>query len=362
MMSTRCRAALACAALVLLNGCGGGGSADAETAPSGPEVPLAITAASGPQAMALTLGLAESALMLGHAAREEVAEARRTMPAGTARPCPSGGLREGTLDDRDASGGVTAGDVLRLRYTNCWLPWVVGVASGDLVIEVETSARSDGVAGRVSFGSGLRLSEPGATADIIVGGEFRFDAYAARLDSAMRVSAVDRAALVVGQRAGRTTVEERLRRFDIRKALDLRTARYEWRAEVQHASGTLGGLVEVTTEEALTGWAGAVPDTGRVRLIGARDTSAELRAQGLPARIIATVLVDADGNGTADATDQLDWTTALAGYVFWAEGAAPPNLWTTNVYPSFGVQLPDFRLIQDASAPPVRLPLQPSIT
>jgi len=116
-----------------------------------------------------------------YALGKAIAAASRRYPLDTISgtlPCPSGGLIEITLDDRDNSKGPSAGDVLTAKFNNCREDPFSQI-KGDFSVNIASYAQPV-ISGLFRFNQ-LTLSDPDGT--IAVNGQASID-YAVSLDSA----------------------------------------------------------------------------------------------------------------------------------------------------------------------------------
>jgi hypothetical protein len=311
-----------CAFSVVVSACGGGGGEGTPPTPPavGAEAPLVIGLSSGKDVAIWAVAISETALVMGQFAFDE-ASAWRGAPGSI--QCSNGGSKSATLQDRDGSGTLSNGDVLTVTFVSCWHPLLASALDGSVEILIEPSVRPDGRAGRLNFGaSPLRLSNGAGQLEGQLGGSLRFDGHAVRMSSSMAVRADGAADLAFTLIDGGASVVERLRGFSFTKALSLVSARYEVTLAGQLASTVLGGRVEIGTDAALAGWMGAVPEAGRISVMGTSSSSVRLAATKTSAgEFVTDVVVAASGVDTSAGV--FDWVDAASGYFFWAQGAVP---------------------------------------
>jgi hypothetical protein len=239
--------------------------------------------------------------------------------------CPAGGLREAILTDADGSNSVTPGDRLSLRLSNCYVPLLKSALTGSVDIRVGTAAASEGRAGELRVtSSGLRATS-GSTQEITFFGGLAFDGAVRDDDTEMAISPLPGTDLALAFDTANRRVTERLQPTALQHRMNLLTARYTLSATATLQSEALNGQVVLTTIDSLGGWATAVPDAARLRLAGRGGSSLTVLPQIEGNANQASVRIDADGNGVAEAQSLLYWGDIFDGYLWWPQARPRPG-------------------------------------
>jgi hypothetical protein len=212
--------------------------------------------------------LASAALML-QLAQFGVDVVQRVAAPGASAPaairCAGSGTLTLTLDDRDRSGGVSAGDIVSAVMARCGVPVLQRAATGTLRVEVlsgSPAATEPGLSARLSLGDGVVLGAAFGTPyrattalpEATLLGSLEVRHMASDTAATLRASSSAADDLRMGALLWRKLAVERVVRYD--------DASITSTASMVLFTGNLGGQVQVSTPQPLTGDLNSQPTSG----------------------------------------------------------------------------------------------------
>jgi hypothetical protein len=335
---------LAVATVVLgawaLAGCGGGGGGGgSEGVPpvvSGPQ-PLQLTAQNLADVTANGVGVGESVLLIGQLAAD-VGSRLRTPGAGltSTQTCPNGGLMIVTVQDRDGSGGFTAGDRLVAEMRDCGVATLSTVLAGTVTVDFTTAdaAPSEALRGSIDLGNpGVSFSDasgpiPGVT--VRLAGTLGFQWSRSDLATSLRVLSTTADDLRAVASGGGQVITESYRSLDLARNLRYDDARTSTTLAMRIESEALGGVVTMSTPLPLKSYLNTYPDDGRVELRGAGTGVIRVKPHFVTASEQFDAELDTNGDGTADTTNAYRWLDVAEGFLWWDGVTALP--WNSQPY------------------------------
>jgi hypothetical protein len=334
-----------------LAGCGGGGGGDAPAAPPAPPSGMSATlgASNANTAAKLATGLAENSLLMAQLAADELRDQAARGGQAASVPCAASGTRDTFFDDRDASGGLTAGDHLQVQYSACAVTMLEGQISGTVDITLAAPALvspSGAWAGELQAQSPLQIvhaSQASGQPDTSrMQGGLHFESQMNKDGVDLRVgpAATDDLQWQVPN-ADTPPTTERIVNPKLGKQLDYVKARGRVDIQFTLQSEALDGNVTVASSSGgVTGWIGRLPDTGAIRITaagagagtGAGAGSVSVKAQSADGTRDADLAVDGDGNGVVESTTDLPWDQLAHGFLWWAQGLVPLSTSGSSAY------------------------------
>lgn len=301
--------------LALLPGCGGGGESQAfvpaPPAPASTEVTL--TAGNYQDAAARTMSVANTtyayARMAVHVVDDLLNVPLETFPIFN---CAGGGLKTLDLTDKNQDTSLDPGDAVRLRWDHCRENGLT--TTGEVRVELTDATQIPG--GReytiaitvsnlelISDAAGV----PTVTTSLVMPVDYT---RTATTDHTVISGAVFTAGAIAGDTATADLYVDYLQ--------DSAAQTYSFSTHGTVNSGALGGIVGFITPLAFTGVIGEYPSAGNVSITGNANSVVRLAKEGSAAADPASVLVtvDANGDGTLDASNTIAWSTVVPSELF----------------------------------------------
>lgn len=321
--------------LAALAGCGGGGGGGGGSADGGTGTtnPAATALALTPQNMGTVaypvLSVAELGLQLGQLAVEAV---RRFQPTGSAlslrESCANGGIWTATVQDGNGDGRLSTGDRLVIEWRDCGVP-LMGVAlAGRATVDLGgiDLVPTEGLRGSLIIGSdGLSLQDTSANVSRRqrVAGSLAFAWTAGPASTALRVTSSGADDLTLQVADGTRSLTDAYRRLDLGKTVRFDLGRTITTLALRVDSERLGGSLSLSTPAALQSDLNTYPETGRLELRGAGTAVVRLSPNFVTDSPLYQLALDANDDGTPEATLAQRWLDAVRNHLFW-DGVRTP--------------------------------------
>lgn len=284
----------------LLAACGGGGGSDPGAAPpppppaapapppaSGTNTRVAFTADNAGRVAGYPLWASEHALRLGQALGLEAEQLRASPSADTSGTCGSTGTYRREWSDVDGSGGLSAGDVIRITYDRCSRFNLLYRAQGTAAIEVRSLEPTGAAVLHLVFaGDGM-----GVEADVLdprqvnisVTGRSRLELLRSATRYGLVMGGGPDDELVLNA-PGWSFAADRMTAFRLEKTQHWDEARTVLNLQMIYTCPELGGEFEVSTPTPLRAWLNVLPEPfagqGRIEMQGARGDVVRLKVVG----------------------------------------------------------------------------------
>ena len=311
---------IASVALAACGGGGGGGSSPAPTpAPTPTPTPISITADNAQDAVLVGTSFIEGTLQVTGLATE-ILQSVEADPTAPSTACSNGGTIDFTFSDNDQDGAPSPGDTIRASFSNCRTVELNAVASGDLLLTLDTPTQQSGpedryYRGRIDASSLVITADIGGT--VTIGGEIAFTLDDELFTETTRASGdLDFEVTFMGQ-----TVTESVSNFSVERTLLFDEARYSVTASGQITSELLDGTLtyDPTT---LSGFLNTFPDAGRIRVLGAGSSAEALAGVDADTRV-AVIQYDTGSGGVTEQMRRPGWTEFVEGFVWWYRDESP---------------------------------------
>ena len=317
-------------ALLLLSACGGGdggGAGGGNTPPPQPSQvpPPATPAPSGPLALTESNVAEATSLVMRQIEHTHVAAesmlltadvlASRNVPS-TTIACAGNVMAQLSNADRDGSGNVSRGDILRMQFTAC-----TGL-NRDTTMVIAAADRAAGtIEGSVTF---AESTDAGARTE----GTFYLESHFnhSTLELTETISDID---VTVASGGANASVS------DAESVRHLHDNIYRISLSGSANSPALGGELTFTTVTPFSGNFGAVPTSGELQLAGGAS-----RARIKPATDSAfrddhfAYETDATGTGTYSAVRHGRWASAVVGLIFCWDANTRPQVTSLSIGPA----------------------------
>ena len=226
--------------------------------------------------------------------------------------CAGGGLKTLDLTDKNQDTSLDPGDAVRLRWDHCKENGLT--TTGEVRVELTDAMQIPG--GRdytiaitvsnlemISDSAGI----PTVTASLVMPVHYT---RTATTDHTLIDGAAFTSGAIAGDPGAATLYLDYLQ--------DGAAQTYSFSTRGSLNSSALGGIVDFTTPVAFTGVIGEYPSAGTVSITGNASSVARLAEEGSAAADPATVLVtvDANGDGTPDASHSLAWSSVVPSALF----------------------------------------------
>jgi hypothetical protein len=302
---------------------------------------LVLSADNANTAAGQGLGVAESLLMAGQLAADELRVVARSGRAALQNVCSNGGLVSYSWRDTDGNGRLGVGDEVSVEYRDCAVALLDDVATGTITLRL--TAAEDVLAGRLaarlSTGAGLRLRDSesqGVRAQLL--GSLQVartgDAWGHRIS--VTSDSADDFRLEVSGAAG--TAVERIQRVNLTRSLQFDAARAQLSGSLRYSSEALQGSIDLAVTQPLQAYLNTYPETGRIEVLGANGTKVVVTPHFVVGSESARVEVDRNGDGVIDAGNDVPWSTFVTGFL-WVDAA---QNWSSSLT---AYRANDFRLL-----------------
>jgi hypothetical protein len=225
----------------------------------------------------------------------------------------SGGQAAYSFTDSDASGSLTAGDVVTINLSGCLSNSMADIVSGTVTLTLlaPTSVTAQGLV----FAATANLN-PVSLTGLQVNGSLNAQYVAAETVRSVRAAGNG---LQLNYTTGGWFAPDNVivMNFDISKAIDYTVPRYSVLITSTFQSPALGGVFSITSPTALGGRLGAYPDVG-TELFEAGIGALQYSAQNIPDNEYVTASLDPQGTGTFSIpVGGLFWEQGFNGFPYW---------------------------------------------
>jgi hypothetical protein len=226
--------------------------------------------------------------------------------------CAGGGLKTLDLTDKNQDTSLDPGDAVRLRWDHCKENGLT--TTGEVRVELTDAMQITG--GRdytiaITVSNLEMISDtagvPTITASLVMPVHYTRTATTDH-------TVIDGAAFTSGAIAGDSGAATLY--LDYLQDSAAQTYSFSIRGTVN--SSMLGGIIDFDTPLAFTGVIGEYPSAGNVSIAGAANSAVHLAEEGSAAADPGTVLVtvDANGDGTLDASNAMAWSSVVPSQLF----------------------------------------------
>ena len=319
---------LACA--LLMAGCGGGGGGDTP-----PLAQVKLDQTNAVDAATLTVALADVALATGQAAVDAARSSAAAPQASSTKTCSNGGTVELTWQDANGDARFGPGDMLTVGYRDCSVAVLSALLNGTTTLQMVAPAAgspADALAMTLSFGAGLRMTDPaaGAQFDMLGSMSVAWSQDGLRRTLSIRSTPLDdlRASVPVQVNGATQLMVESLKSLDLAWQLDREAARTVTRLDYRHESDALGGWLRLVTPAPMMAYFDTYPEQGVFEVRGAQESTARWQANYVVDSSQADFALDADGDGMPELSGGLAWNQFTSGLTWWAQefGGSPTFL------------------------------------
>lgn len=349
-MGRRTWAALGGVVALSMAACGGGGGGgDTAATPS----------ASTPQALALTVRNMSGVVSNGVGSAESVLQtaqfvvdlAQRVRLSGASQPltetCPNGGLNTVTLQDRDGSGRLSAGDRLVVEMRDCGVAGLEAIFAGTATVTLSAveDAPSEGLRGSLDLGSAGVLvtdpSDPSSAVAVRLAGSLAFEWTRGELATSLRVLSTSADDLRVFARGNGLNATDAYRSVELARSVRYDEARVTTTLAMRVDSEIEGGSFTLSTPVPLKAYLNTYPEVGRLEIRGAGVAVIRVKARFVTASEQFDTELDINGDGAADTTVAAPWRDITQGYLWW-DGVQPVS-WSSSPFSTQAFVATDFR-------------------
>lgn len=296
---------------VICAACGGGGSTDASPPPIPPPLvalaPLQLDESNAEPAAVVGLFLAGTTLQLAGLAAEAIEKVRIRAEGTFTESCPFGGTADYVHSDADQNGFPSAGDVIRVTYSDCLVSLFQQTGSGSFVITLEPASEASTIDDR--FYSG-KLD--GRSLLLELTSVFDFDLHLGFLEEMHRVAGN----VTFRLDDDGTVFTETLTDLIAVKHANFATARNEISISGTVHSEILNGRLQFNGNTTLSGILNTYPEQGRIEMHGAAGSRVAVTPYNVQGSTLATIAVDQGDATFVELAHRPFWTSLLPDFTW----------------------------------------------
>lgn len=222
--------------------------------------------------------------------------------------CPFNGTADFVFTDADHDGRPGPGDSIRVTYRDCLVSQFEQTGSGTFLVSLGDPAEPSTAEDRFYSGT-IDARQLILELRSIVA----FDLQLGLLQEVHRVHGDVEFRIHIDGDSYRESLVE----LDVVKLADFRSARNEIRATGTLYSELLEGSLRFDAARSLSGYLNTYPEQGRMELIGAQGSRVAAIPYNVPQSTLATIAVDAAGNGSfAELPDRPFWSSLVPDFTW----------------------------------------------